>query len=124
MKEPKGFKRFLLLARAYMKNADMRLRFLDAVKHYARNKNELISGFRGDLMTLVNLVRDWSSGTYPHVSKKTILLIIASLLYFLSPLDAIPDFLGAIGFTDDATVILFVLNTLRNEINRYREWKS
>jgi len=39
-------------------------------------------------------------------------------------LDTIPDFLGAIGFADDAAVIIFVLNSIRKEIDRYRQWKS
>ncbi len=53
-----------------------------------------------------------------------ILLVVAALLYFLSPLDTIPDFLGAIGFTDDAAVVLFVLNAIKNEISHYRDWQS
>jgi uncharacterized membrane protein YkvA (DUF1232 family) len=77
-----------------------------------------------DLMTLIGLIKDWSAGSYTRVSKKTILLAIAALLYFLSPLDTIPDFLGAIGFADDAAVIIFVLNSIREDIDSYRQWKS
>lgn len=124
MRSPKGFKRFLTLAGAYLKDPHTRLRFLAAVREYAKSKNGLIKGFKGDLQILTSLIKDWSSGTYTDVSKKTLLLTIAALLYFLSPLDAIPDFLGAVGFTDDAAVILFVLNSIRKEIDRYQEWRS
>jgi uncharacterized membrane protein YkvA (DUF1232 family) len=123
MKSPKGFTRFLTLARVYLKDPHTRLRLLSAVKEYAHHKGHLIKSFQGDLRTLVSLIKDWNRGVYTDVSKKTILLSIAALLYFISPLDAIPDFLGAVGFTDDAAVILFVLNTMRNELERYREWR-
>ena len=61
---------------------------------------------------------------YTDVPAHTILLVVAALLYFLSPLDTIPDFFGAIGFTDDAAVVLFVLNAIKNEISHYRDWQS
>ena len=124
MKSPKGFTRFLTLAGVYLKDPHTRLRLLSAVKEYARNKGHLLKGVQSDLQTLVSLIKDWNKGVYTDVSKKTILLAIAALLYFISPLDTIPDFLGAVGFTDDATVILFVLNTMRKELEQYRQWRG
>ncbi|MBM4145504.1 MAG: DUF1232 domain-containing protein [Nitrospira sp.] len=124
MKRPKGFARFITIAASYLKDPDMRLRFISAVTEYAKNKKAFVKGFKYDLMSLIGLIKDWSTGSYTRVSKKTILLAFAALLYFLSPLDTIPDFLGAIGFADDAAVIIFVLNSIREEIDRYRQWKS
>ena len=97
---------------------------LAAVKDYAKTKKHLIQHFKDDLQTLIYLLRDWNKGVYTDVPTKTILLVVAALLYFLSPLDAIPDFLGAIGFTDDAAVVLFVLSAIENEISHYRDWRS
>jgi uncharacterized membrane protein YkvA (DUF1232 family) len=124
MKGPKGFTRFLTLAGGYLKDPHTRLRLLSAVKEYAHNKGPLIKSFQGDLRTLVSLIKDWNRGVYTDVSKKTILLAIAALLYFISPLDTIPDFLGAVGFTDDATVIFFVLTSMKKELERYRQWRG
>ena len=124
MRRPKGFKLFVDLAGSYLKDSHKRSYLLAAVKDYAKNKKHLIQNFRDDLLTLVYLLRDWSKGRYPNVPPSMILLVVAALLYFLSPVDTIPDFLGAIGFTDDAAVVLFVLNALRNEIGLYRDWRS
>jgi uncharacterized membrane protein YkvA (DUF1232 family) len=97
---------------------------LTAVKDYAKSKKHHIQNFKDDLQTLIYLLRDWHRGVYTNIPTKTILLIVAALLYFLSPLDTIPDFLGPMGFTDDAAVILFVFSTIKNEINHYRDWRS
>lgn len=124
VKIPKGFNRFVNLAGSYIKDPQKRSYMLAAVTDYAKTKKHLIQHFKDDLQTLICLLRDWSKGKYTDVPAHTILLVVAALLYFLSPLDAIPDFLGAIGFTDDAAVILFVLNALKNEISHYRDWRS
>lgn len=124
MKRPKGFARFLKLANSYVKDPQKRSHMLSAVKEYARNKQPLIQNFKDDIATLVSLLKDWHKGRYTKVPMHTILLAVAALLYFLSPLDTIPDFMGVLGFTDDAAVVLFVLKTIQNEIHRYRDWKS
>lgn len=122
MRKPKGFAPFITLARSYLKDSQTLSRFLTAVAEYAKNKKHLVKDFKSNLQTLINLLKAWSTGTYTEIPRHTVLLTVAALLYFLSPIDTIPDFLGPIGFTDDATVILFVLNSIRSEINRYRQW--
>ncbi len=42
--------------------------------------------------------------------------IAAALVYFLAPIDGIPDFLPLIGFTDDAGVIAATLMTVASNI--------
>lgn len=124
MKRPKGFNRFVNLAGSYIKDPQKCSYMLAAVKDYAKTKKHFIEHFKDDLQTLIYLLRDWSKGTYTNVPVHTILLVVAALLYFLSPLDVIPDFLGAVGFTDDAAVVLFVLSAIKNEISIYRDWRS
>ncbi len=124
MRKPQEFDRFVNLAASYIKDPQRRSRLLSAVKDYAKSKKYLIRHFKGDLQTLMSLFKDWNNGIYTKVPTHTILLTVAALLYFLSPLDTIPDFLGAVGFTDDAAVVLFVLNMIKNEISRYRDWRS
>lgn len=42
--------------------------------------------------------------------------LLASLAYFVLPLDTIPDFLIGIGFGDDATVLLAALAMIRSHM--------
>ncbi|QTN20047.1 DUF1232 domain-containing protein [Brevundimonas sp. AJA228-03] len=49
-------------------------------------------------------------------------VMMGALAYFVLPLDAIPDLLAGIGFTDDAAVITAVIATLGANIRkRHRE---
>ncbi len=55
----------------------------------------------------------------PAASKAT---MMAALAYFVVPTDAIPDFLPALGFADDAAVIAAALALARRSIKpRHRE---
>jgi uncharacterized membrane protein YkvA (DUF1232 family) len=122
MRRPKGFTRFLGIARSYLQDGHALAPFVRAVQDYAKNKKQYIQEFKSSLQVLIRLLLDWSSGAYRGISTNTVIMIIAALLYFLSPIDTMPDFLGPIGFTDDAAVILFVFTTIKGEIERYREW--
>ncbi|MBV6623562.1 MAG: DUF1232 domain-containing protein [Rivularia sp. (in: Bacteria)] len=46
-------------------------------------------------------------------------LAIGSLLYLISPFDAIPDVIPIAGLTDDAAVIVSVVSTLAFELSKY-----
>ena len=59
--------------------------------------------FAADVLSLWCLARDPQT---PATAKG---LVLAALAYFVLPVDAIPDFLPAIGYTDDAAVIAAVI---------------
>ena len=44
----------------------------------------------------------------PTTPKRSKMIIVGALVYFLSPIDAIPDLLGPLGFSDDLAVIALV----------------
>ena len=81
-------------------------------------------GFFRKIKLAFQLLKDYKSKNYRDISWKSIAIIVAGLMYFLSPLDAIPDFLGVLGFTDDALVLAFVFNSIKNEMDRYINWKG
>jgi uncharacterized membrane protein YkvA (DUF1232 family) len=82
-----------------------------------------IKDIKKDLLLLVRLIKRWSKGEYKDVSKKTILSIIATLLYFVNPIDMIPDILPIIGFADDTAILLYILNLVGHEIDSFKEWE-
>lgn len=43
-------------------------------------------------------------------------ILIAALFYFVLPFDTIPDFLAALGFTDDVAVLAAALTAVRSHI--------
>lgn len=79
---------------------------------------------RSDLKTLIRMAAAWASGRYARVPWKSMVYLAVGLLYFLSPLDLIPDMLAGIGFIDDAVVIRLVVGAIRDEVDAFRAWSK
>ena len=70
------------------------------------------------------MAQDYANGNYKDVSNASIAAIIGSLLYFISPIDVIPDFILGLGFLDDAFIIGYVFNKVAKELTKYQDWKN
>lgn len=79
---------------------------------------------REDFKTLSEMIRAYASGSYTKLPWKTLLTAIATLIYFVNPLDAIPDFIIGTGFIDDLSVLAFALSSLKSDIKAFRDFRS
>lgn len=75
-----------------------------------------------DVQTLLRLMRAYGTGRYRQVSGKNLALAGLAILYLVSPLDVVPDFIPG-GFADDAAVIGFVLKKIRTELVAFQAWE-
>lgn len=75
-------------------------------------------------LAMLRLLRAWYAGTYRKVPWQTILLVIASVIYVVNPLDFIPDAILGIGLLDDATVVGFVVRTVKAQLDAFMDWET
>ena len=76
----------------------------------------------GKVKSLGRLLKYYANGSYKNIEMKSIVLVLASLIYFISPIDIIPDFLPILGYTDDIALLTFVFNSLSDEIEKFDLW--
>ncbi|QSE97733.1 YkvA family protein [Fulvivirga lutea] len=76
------------------------------------------------LRTLIRMVKAYRKGEYRDIQVQNILLIVAAIVYFVTPLDLVPDFIPITGLIDDFTVVLWVYNKLQEEIDKFLEWEN
>ncbi len=92
------------------------------LKHVGFKGN--LAEFQGSVGILVRMVKAYSSGAYRTLPWKSLVSIVAVLIYFVSPIDLIPDFLPVIGIADDFALVLWLIKTLGNDIAKFSEWEK
>ncbi len=76
------------------------------------------------LKVFLRMVKAYAKGSYRDIETKNILLMLAALIYFVTPLDLVPDFIPITGLLDDFTVVLWVYNKLQEEIDKFIAWEE
>jgi len=83
-----------------------------------------IQSFREKFLVLGRLVKAYVVGEYREVPWKSMLILVAAILYFVNPLDLIPDVIPVSGFADDFAVLVWVYNAMRMEIDKFLAWEK
>ena len=76
-----------------------------------------------NLKNLYGLFIDSVKGKY-KLHPAVIGIIGAGLLYFIIPLDLIPDYIPIVGLLDDYAVLSAIINSLQKELAEYSDWKN
>jgi len=81
-------------------------------------------GMMSDIKTITSLVKDFSSGKYRALPKRSIIALMGALIYFLSPIDVIPDVIPFAGLIDDTFVLSLILKQFKTDLDVYKAWKT
>ena len=87
-------------------------------------KNLNANAAKEKFFVLGRLIKAYALGQYREVPWKTILLIVAAVVYFVNPLDLVPDLIPLTGLTDDFAVLVWVYNSVSNEIEKFLDWEK
>ena len=77
-----------------------------------------------DLPLLARLLKAWKDGSYRGLSVRTLASLATALLYVLSPLDVVPDFIPGIGLIDDAAILTLLLHSIAQDLAAFRVWEE
>ena len=88
------------------------------------DRNELLKAAREKIATLTRMLKAYASGDYKTIPWKSLVLIVAGLIYFVNPLDLIPDFIPMIGLMDDLALLFWIFNSVNNDIEEYQAWEK
>ena len=119
------FAKAVRTAQSYV-NDPQRLRalFQEAAKEAASMPRDPFKDTWPYLETMLRLIRAYYRGEYRAVTESTLVVIIAAIIYIVSPLDVIPDAIPAIGFLDDATVLSLALRRTRQDLDDFMIWET
>jgi uncharacterized membrane protein YkvA (DUF1232 family) len=73
---------------------------------------------------LGRLAKAYATGRYRAVPWRAMLILLAAVIYFLNPIDLIPDLIPILGLTDDFAVLLWVYNAMGAEVDKFLDWEA
>jgi len=84
----------------------------------------VVGGILSEIPTLVALVKAYVEKRYLEIPIGSIIAIVGALIYFLSPIDLIPDLLPGIGLVDDAAVLTLAFKFVHDDVVEFKAWRD
>jgi uncharacterized membrane protein YkvA (DUF1232 family) len=82
------------------------------------------SHLKDDFDIALRALSAYKKGVYKKIPLRSILMIIASLIYFVNPLDLVPDFILGAGYLDDLALIAYCFGIIRKDLREFEEWEK
>ena len=95
---------------------------LEAGAKLWKHRSELKDN-KENFRTLLRMLEQWFKGNYA-LPWRSLVAVVATLLYFVNPLDIIPDILVGLGFLDDIAVLAFALRQIGKDVEKFKEWEQ
>ena len=90
-------------------------------------RDRVVSGFKHgleDFKALLRMLKAWGTGQYKEIPWKSLWLSILAVIYFVSVVDFIPDFILGVGFIDDFALISWVLGSIKEDLDKFKEFEN
>jgi uncharacterized membrane protein YkvA (DUF1232 family) len=119
-----SFERAKRAAESYAGDPERASRLLDQAAEKGNRQRRIFGNLWTDFLAALRLLRAWNRGQYRGMSLATILSALAALIYFVNPFDLLPDIFPIFGYLDDATIVAWVLHSIRGDLEKFRAWEE
>ncbi|GAA4170570.1 MULTISPECIES: YkvA family protein [Sphingobacterium] len=85
----------------------------------AESKAKNLGSYVSDFKLLIAMCKDAITGKF-KMNSWNLSIIIGTIIYVVSPVDAIPDFIAVGGWLDDVAIVAYAIRKLSEEIERYK----
>lgn len=114
-------------AEEYLHDPDKSKQLLEsAVKKANQHKDTRIPqmDFWSHLKAFFRLLKAYTKRQYTVIPWGSIVMVTASIIYFVTPIDLVLDWIPLLGFIDDAAVIVFVIRQIRADLEKFLVWEA
>ena len=111
-------------AEALAKDPALVAKLLETAAAKADAHHDQIDSLKNNLFGLSRLLKAWAKGQYREIPWATMILAVSGVLYFVNPLDIIPDFIIGAGYLDDATVLAFIFKAIKRDVDHFMTWEN
>jgi len=111
------------VAKEYLNDKKKSLGLLNEALRKANMKRGSLGEAWEKFQLLFGVFKDWINGNYKEMPTRSLLMIVLGIVYFVSPIDGVFDYIPFAGLVDDAAVAGFVISQISVDLERYKLWK-
>ena len=89
----------------------------------AKKLARFLGEFSENFLVIIRLVEAVIKGEY-QIETWNLVKLIGAIMYVILPLDAVPDAIPVLGFTDDIAVVAEILKSMADIINEFKKWEE
>ncbi|MCG8342075.1 MAG: DUF1232 domain-containing protein [Chlorobiales bacterium] len=122
----KAFERAKKKAENVARDPEKVKQIIDSALHKATEQktSSQFQEISGKFQALVRMLKSWINREYKVIPWQTIILSVTAVIYFVSPFDAIFDFIPLLGFADDVAVLTAVLASINHDLDKFMKWEG
>lgn len=80
--------------------------------------------FWSQLKAFNRMLKAYITKQYTVVPWGSIAMVTGTIIYFVSPIDLVLDWIPVAGLVDDAAVMVFVFRQVSNDIEKFQNWEA
>ncbi|MCK4910444.1 MAG: DUF1232 domain-containing protein [Thermodesulfovibrionales bacterium] len=84
----------------------------------------LLVDFAARARLFFEMLLDYASGAYTDLPWRTVATLTATVMYLLTPIDIIPDFIFFFGLLDDAALLYAAMRLIKVDLIEYCKFKG
>lgn len=114
-------------AEQYIRDPERSRQLLDDALKKARQKQKNkgpLEEIWGSLTAFFRLMQAYIRREYTDIPLGSIVMVVVAVLYFVSPVDLVPDVIPFAGFIEDSAVIVFVLGQIKSDLDKFLSWEE
>lgn len=123
VRQSRAFGKAQSRAEAYARDPQRLVELVDSATSKARRKRGKLATIWTRLKAGLRMMAAYARGQWREIPISRLLLLIAAMIYFVMPLDAVPDFIVGLGILDDAALLAWVLGKLSPWIDAFMAWE-
>lgn len=86
--------------------------------------SDRLKEFSEKIYVMVRMVKAQISGEYREFPWRTLAMMVGALIYFVTPLDLIPDIIPILGLTDDISIVYWIYKSVQEDIEKFETWEQ
>lgn len=77
-----------------------------------------------ELILFIEFVESYRANQYRSISPATLFTAAFGIIYLLSPIDLLPDYIPFLGWIDDIAILRVIIEVIRTDLRKFRIWKE